>query len=119
MVFSSSLYNESAISVLPSLSTSEISALDSPRDRYDELPLSINSIEDGLDEDDWEGWKSLTKILGEEIQIVGDDLFATNPERIKKGIKENVANSVLIKMNQIGTISESSLICIQYFFLRV
>ncbi|MBI81094.1 MAG: phosphopyruvate hydratase [Gammaproteobacteria bacterium] len=67
----------------------------------------INSIEDGLDEDDWEGWKSLTKILGEEIQIVGDDLFATNPERIKKGIKENVANSVLIKMNQIGTISET------------
>ena len=67
----------------------------------------INSIEDGLDEDDWEGWKSLTKSLGEEIQIVGDDLFATNPERIKKGIKENVANSVLIKMNQIGTISET------------
>tara|TARA_B100000029_G_scaffold515909_1_gene625479 strand:+ start:290 stop:1588 length:1299 start_codon:yes stop_codon:yes gene_type:complete len=67
----------------------------------------INSIEDGLDEDDWEGWKSLTKSLGEEIQIVGDDLFATNPERIKKGIKEKVANSVLIKMNQIGTISET------------
>ena len=67
----------------------------------------INSIEDGLDEDDWEGWKSLTESLGEEIQIVGDDLFATNPERIKKGIKENVANSVLIKMNQIGTISET------------
>ncbi len=67
----------------------------------------INSIEDGLDEDDWEGWKSLTESLGKEIQIVGDDLFATNPERIKKGIKENVANSVLIKMNQIGTISET------------
>jgi len=67
----------------------------------------INSIEDGLDEDDWEGWKSLTKSLGQEIQIVGDDLFATNPERIKKGIIEKVANSVLIKMNQIGTISET------------
>ena len=67
----------------------------------------INSIEDGLDEDDWEGWKSLTQTLGSEVQLVGDDLFATNPERIKRGIEESVANSVLIKMNQIGTISET------------
>jgi enolase len=67
----------------------------------------INSIEDGLDEDDWEGWKSLTKSLGSEIQLVGDDLFVTNTNRIKKGIKQKVANSVLVKINQIGTISEA------------
>ena len=67
----------------------------------------INSIEDGLHEDDWEGWKTLTKSLGSEVQLVGDDLFATNPKRIRRGIKEKVANSVLIKMNQIGTISET------------
>ena len=67
----------------------------------------INSIEDGLYEDDWEGWRSLTEKLGSEVQLVGDDLFVTNPERIKRGIKEKVANSVLIKMNQIGTISET------------
>ena len=67
----------------------------------------INSIEDGLHEDDWEGWKSLTKSLGSEVQLIGDDLFATNPKRIRRGIEEKVANSVLIKMNQIGTISET------------
>ena len=67
----------------------------------------INSIEDGLHEDDWEGWKALTKSLGSEVQLVGDDLFATNPTRIRRGIEEKVANSVLIKMNQIGTISET------------
>jgi len=67
----------------------------------------INSIEDGLHEDDWEGWKALTKSLGSEVQLVGDDLFATNSTRIRRGIEEKVANSVLIKMNQIGTISET------------
>ena len=67
----------------------------------------IYSIEDGLGEDDWEGWKSLTETLGSEIQLVGDDLFATNTKRIKKGIETNAANSVLIKINQIGTISET------------
>ena len=67
----------------------------------------INSIEDGLHEDDWEGWKTLTKSLGKEVQLVGDDLFATNPGRIRKGTEEKVANSVLIKMNQIGTFSET------------
>ncbi len=67
----------------------------------------INSIEDGLHEDDWEGWKSLTKSLGSEVQLIGDDLFATNPNRIRRGIEEKIANSVLIKMNQIGTISET------------
>tara|TARA_B100000586_G_C20104211_1_gene426466 strand:- start:1005 stop:2303 length:1299 start_codon:yes stop_codon:yes gene_type:complete len=67
----------------------------------------ISSIEDGLDEDDWNGWKILTKELGPTTQIVGDDIFATNPERIKKGIDHKVANSVLVKINQIGTISEA------------
>ncbi|MFH1830703.1 MAG: phosphopyruvate hydratase [Pseudomonadota bacterium] len=67
----------------------------------------IVSIEDGLDEDDWEGWKHMTEKLGSKIQIVGDDLFVTNPQRLKRGIKENVANSILIKLNQIGTLSET------------
>ena len=67
----------------------------------------ILSIEDGLAEDDWEGWKALTERLGERIQIVGDDIFVTNPERIRRGIETGVANSVLIKLNQIGTVSET------------
>lgn len=67
----------------------------------------IISIEDGLAEDDWEGWKLLNKKLGKKIQIVGDDIFVTNPEIIKKGIKEKAANAVLIKVNQIGTVSET------------
>jgi enolase len=67
----------------------------------------IISIEDALSEDDWEGWKELTKVLGEKIQIVGDDLFVTNPERLKRGIDEGVANSILIKVNQIGTLTET------------
>ena len=67
----------------------------------------IISIEDGLSEADWDGWKLLTKRLGGKIQLVGDDLFVTNPDFIKKGIKEKCANSVLIKLNQIGTLSET------------
>lgn len=67
----------------------------------------IISIEDGLAEEDWEGWKLLTKKLGNKIQIVGDDLFVTNPEFLKKGIREKAANSILIKLNQIGTLSET------------
>ena len=67
----------------------------------------ISSIEDGLDEDDWNGWKKLTEELGNNTQIVGDDLFVTNETRIKKGIRNKAANSVLIKMNQIGTVSET------------
>jgi len=67
----------------------------------------INSIEDGLHEEDWEGWKSLTKSLGSEVQLIGDDLFTTNSKRIRRGIEEKAANSVLVKMNQIGTISET------------
>ncbi|WMC20217.1 MAG: phosphopyruvate hydratase [Enterobacteriaceae bacterium PSpyr] len=68
---------------------------------------SILSIEDGLNENDWEGFKYLTKILGNKIQIVGDDLFVTNPKLLKKGIINNVANSILIKYNQIGTLTET------------
>jgi enolase len=67
----------------------------------------IFSLEDGLDENDWEGWKILTQRLGDQIQIVGDDLFVTNPERIARGIKEGSANAVLIKLNQIGTLTET------------
>src|SRR5580704_17675314 len=67
----------------------------------------IISLEDGLAEDDWAGWKFLTKELGQKIQLVGDDLFVTNTERLQKGIEEGVGNSILIKVNQIGTISET------------
>ena len=67
----------------------------------------IISIEDGLAEEDWKGWAELNKRLGNEIQIVGDDLFVTNITRLKKGIQENAANSILIKPNQIGTLTET------------
>ncbi|MCP2520786.1 phosphopyruvate hydratase [Candidatus Aminicenantes bacterium AC-708-M15] len=67
----------------------------------------IISIEDGLAEDDWQGWKELTQQLGRKIQLVGDDIFVTNPERLKKGINNDIANSILIKFNQIGTLTET------------
>jgi enolase len=67
----------------------------------------IVSIEDGLAEDDWDGWTNMTKALGEKIQIVGDDIFVTNRERLRRGIEQKSANAVLIKLNQIGTISET------------
>ncbi|MFH1858564.1 MAG: enolase C-terminal domain-like protein, partial [Candidatus Omnitrophota bacterium] len=67
----------------------------------------IVSIEDGLAEDDWEGWKRLTDRLGEKIQLVGDDLFVTNVERLREGIQRGIANSILIKVNQIGTLTET------------
>ncbi len=67
----------------------------------------IISIEDGLDEDDWEGWKLLTESIGDKIQIVGDDLFVTNTKRLQRGITESTANSILIKVNQIGTLTET------------
>jgi enolase len=67
----------------------------------------IASIEDGMAEDDWEGWAALTKLLGAKIQLVGDDVFVTNPVRIAEGIKRGIANAVLIKVNQIGTLSET------------
>ena len=67
----------------------------------------IISVEDGLDEEDWEGWKKLTERLGNKIQLVGDDLFVTNIKRLQKGLDNNVANSILIKLNQIGTLTET------------
>ena len=67
----------------------------------------IISIEDGMAEDDWNGWKKLTQILGHKVQLVGDDLFVTNVKRLQKGIDENIANSILIKVNQIGTLTET------------
>ena len=67
----------------------------------------IVSIEDGLAEDDWAGWKMLTTALGSKVQLVGDDLFVTNTERLSKGIKEGIANSILVKVNQIGTLTET------------
>ncbi len=67
----------------------------------------IVSIEDGMDENDWEGWKYLTERIGDRVQLVGDDLFVTNVERLSTGIEKNIANSILIKVNQIGTLSET------------
>ncbi len=71
-------------------------------DRY-----PIVSIEDGMDEEDWDGWGTLTERLGDRIQLVGDDLFVTNPERLRRGIDSGVANAILVKVNQIGTLSET------------
>ena len=67
----------------------------------------IISIEDALDEEDWEGWQKLTAKLGGKVQLVGDDLFVTNTERLKKGIELGCGNSILIKLNQIGSVSET------------
>ncbi|MCD6362663.1 MAG: phosphopyruvate hydratase [Synergistetes bacterium] len=78
-------------------------------DFYEKLvdKYPIISLEDGLAEEDWEGWKILTQRLGSRIQLVGDDIFVTNPERLGRGIKEGVANAILIKLNQIGTLTET------------
>jgi enolase len=67
----------------------------------------IWSIEDGMAEDDWAGWKKLTDLIGHKTQLVGDDLFVTNPKRLSRGIEAGVANSLLVKVNQIGTLSET------------
>jgi enolase len=67
----------------------------------------IISIEDGMDENDWEGWKYLSERIGDKVQLVGDDLFVTNVERLSRGIEQGIANSILIKVNQIGTLSET------------
>ncbi|MGM0422234.1 MAG: phosphopyruvate hydratase [Pseudomonadota bacterium] len=75
------------------------------RNLIDRYP--IISIEDGLDEDDWKGWKNLNAALGDRVQLVGDDLFVTNPDRLKRGIDEEAGNAILIKVNQIGTLSET------------
>lgn len=86
-----------------SLSTEEMVAF--WVDWVDRYP--IVSIEDGMAEDDWRGWASLTQALGEKVQLVGDDLFATNPEILRRGIDENIANSILVKPNQIGSLTET------------
>ena len=71
-------------------------------DRY-----PVISIEDGLAEDDWEGWRSLTSTLGKRVQLVGDDIFVTNVVRLRHGVEDGIANSILIKVNQIGTLTET------------
>jgi enolase len=103
----SELYREGAGYVLEhegrTLSALELAAYWAElADRY-----PIVSIEDGMDEEDWQGWRALTEHLGERIQLVGDDLFVTSVERLQRGIDEGVANSILIKVNQIGTLSET------------
>jgi enolase len=75
------------------------------KDLCDKYP--IRSIEDGCAENDWEGWKLLTETLGDRVQLVGDDLFVTNTEFLKKGIEKGVANSILVKVNQIGSLTET------------
>jgi enolase len=67
----------------------------------------IRSLEDPLDENDWEGWKALTEAIGDRVQLVGDDIFVTNSDRLRRGIAEGVANSILVKVNQIGTLTET------------
>ena len=76
---------------------------------YSELvdAYPLVSIEDPLNEDDWEGWKAMTEALGRKVQLVGDDLFVTNPERLARGIAEDTANALLVKVNQIGSLSET------------
>ena len=88
---------------LPLMSSSELIGLYA--EWCDKYP--VVSIEDGLGENDWTGWAEITKRLGSRIQLVGDDLFVTNSERIQRGIEEHVANSVLIKVNQIGSLTET------------
>jgi len=86
-----------------SLSSEEMAAYwDDACSRY-----PILSIEDGMDEEDWDGWKTLTERLGDRVQLVGDDLFVTNPERLGRGIEAGVGNSILVKVNQIGTLTET------------
>ena len=76
---------------------------------YEELvsKYPIISIEDGLDENDWDGFKKLTDVLGDKVQLVGDDLFVTNTQKLSEGIEKGIANSILIKVNQIGTLTET------------
>jgi enolase len=78
-------------------------------DFYESLAdrFPIVSVEDGAAEDDWDAWHALTERLGERLQLVGDDLFVTNPERLRRGIEEGVANAILVKVNQIGTLTET------------
>ena len=106
-VAASEIMNEAGMYVLKSenreLTSSELIAYYA--DMVEKYP--IVSIEDGLGEDDWEGWKELTEVLGDKVQLVGDDLFVTNVRILSEGIEKNIANSILIKPNQIGTVSET------------
>ena len=90
-------------------STGKIRSSEEQADYLAELAANypIISIEDGMDENDWDGWKYLTDKVGDKVQLVGDDLFVTNVERLSRGIKEGIANSILIKVNQIGTLTET------------
>jgi enolase len=89
--------------------TDELKTLDEMIEYIEHLveKYPIISVEDGLAEEDWDGWKKLTEKLGNKVQLVGDDLFVTNIERLQKGIDNNVTNSILIKLNQIGTLTET------------
>jgi enolase len=108
-VASSEFYNkEKGVYVLAGEGGKELTA-EELADFYVELvdKYPIISIEDGLDENDWDGWKILTEKLGKKIQLVGDDLFVTNTEKLSRGINEGIANSILIKVNQIGSLTET------------
>jgi enolase len=108
-VAASELINENGLYILKSenreITSKEL--VDYYVDLCDKYPIA--SIEDGLSEDDWNGWKILTEVLGSKIQLVGDDLFVTNANILNEGISKNIANSILIKPNQIGTVSETML----------
>ena len=80
---------------------------DGPKDAELVEAYPITSIEDGMAEDDWDGWVALRKKIGDKVQLVGDDLFVTNTKRLEKGLELNAANSILIKVNQIGTLTET------------
>ena len=97
------------IKILPSSSFRKSFTSEEMVKFYEKLTTKypIISIEDGLDQNDWDGWKLLTKKLGKKVQLVGDDLFVTNTKRLEKGIKDKVANAILIKVNQIGTLTET------------
>jgi len=106
---SSELYQEDGTYLFAGEANGVKRTTDEMVDYYEKLvnEYPIASIEDGLDEEDWEGWKKLTERLGDRVQLVGDDLFVTNVTRLEKGIHLKVANSILIKVNQIGTLSEA------------
>jgi enolase len=108
-VASSELYNKETGKYTFKKSSGRSLTADQMIAYYDKLctKYPIYSIEDGLDENDWDGWKAMTKVLGKKVQLVGDDFFVTNPERLAKGIKSKSANAILIKVNQIGTVSET------------
>jgi enolase len=108
-VASSELWNESTRKYEFKKSGEPTRSADEMVRLYDEWvsQYPIISIEDGLAEGDWDGWKTLTKALGDRVQLVGDDVFVTNPEILKRGIAEHIANALLVKLNQIGTVTET------------